>query len=171
MYAILWKGTVNSPWNYEFMLQWKFAVSLLQNHLWKNVRRYNLIWFISKCQYLRLHDVKWCYDEWIMNGLNVKGSGKAWVDLWFLAHMFFYQVNQRRTLSVVDYIDFVRRTRWKTYQVFEQDKICGKLSIFYRTMWLPDQLLTRLSAWSISYQPMWLPDPYLTRLCDCLINF
>jgi hypothetical protein len=36
--------------------------------------------------------------------------------LWFLAYKVVYQVNQRRTLSVTEYVDLMRRTRWKTYQ-------------------------------------------------------
>jgi hypothetical protein len=36
--------------------------------------------------------------------------------LWFLAHMVVYQVNQRRTTSVTEYTDFMRRAWWKTYQ-------------------------------------------------------
>jgi hypothetical protein len=45
--------------------------------------------------------------------------------LWFLVHMVFYHVNKCRTLSVVDYIDFMRRTRWKTYQCSNRIKFVG----------------------------------------------
>jgi hypothetical protein len=36
--------------------------------------------------------------------------------VWFLASMVFYVVNQSRTLSVLDYTDFMGRTRQKIYQ-------------------------------------------------------
>jgi hypothetical protein len=51
--------------------------------------------------------------------------------LWFLARMVFCQVNQRRTLSVVDCIDSMRQTRWKTYQCSNRKKFVGKyLEVF-----------------------------------------
>jgi hypothetical protein len=51
--------------------------------------------------------------------------------LWFWAHMVVYQVNQRRSLSVVDYIDFMRRTRWKTYQCSNRIKfVVNYLDVF-----------------------------------------
>jgi len=36
--------------------------------------------------------------------------------LWILANLVFYLVNNRRTMSREDYIDFLRRARWKHYQ-------------------------------------------------------
>jgi len=55
MYAIVWKGAVNPPRNYEFLQHWNFAVSLLRGvgghgHLWKKVSKDIIyLWFISKC--------------------------------------------------------------------------------------------------------------------------
>jgi hypothetical protein len=34
--------------------------------------------------------------------------------LWFLTNMVFYVISRHRTLSVTDYINFMRRTQWKT---------------------------------------------------------
>ena len=50
----------------------------------------------------------------------------------FRGHMvFFYLVHQHTTLSVIDYIDFMRRTRWKTYQDTNRMKLVGKcLGVF-----------------------------------------
>jgi hypothetical protein len=51
--------------------------------------------------------------------------------LWFLAQMVVYQVNQRSTLSVVDYIVFVRRTGWKTNQCSNRINFVGNyLEVF-----------------------------------------
>jgi len=35
--------------------------------------------------------------------------------LWFFASMVFYVVNQRRALLVLEYTEFMGRTRWKIY--------------------------------------------------------
>jgi hypothetical protein len=46
--------------------------------------------------------------------------------LWLFAHVVVvYQVNQRRTLSVVEYIEFIQRTRWNTYHCVNGMKFTG----------------------------------------------
>jgi hypothetical protein len=37
--------------------------------------------------------------------------------LWILAHMVHYRTQNRGRLTLADYADFVRRTRWKIYHV------------------------------------------------------
>jgi len=36
--------------------------------------------------------------------------------LWLLAHLVMYRMQQQRHLSLLDYIDFLRRARWKSYR-------------------------------------------------------
>jgi len=36
--------------------------------------------------------------------------------LWLLAHLVLYRMQQQRHLSLLDYIDFLRRARWKSYR-------------------------------------------------------
>jgi hypothetical protein len=45
--------------------------------------------------------------------------------LWILGHMVYYSVHGRTALSMIDYIDFMRRMRWKTYQWTKRFRIYG----------------------------------------------
>ena len=36
--------------------------------------------------------------------------------LWLLAHLVMYRMQQQRQLSLLDYIEFLRRARWKSYR-------------------------------------------------------
>ena len=46
--------------------------------------------------------------------------------LWVLAHMVYYSQHNRTQLSLVDYADFLRRARWKTYQRARRQERVGK---------------------------------------------
>ena len=45
--------------------------------------------------------------------------------LWILGHMVYYSLHGRIALSVIDYLDFMTRMRWKTYQWAKRLRICG----------------------------------------------
>jgi hypothetical protein len=45
--------------------------------------------------------------------------------LWMLAHHVAYTLRARRRLSLVDYMDFLRRARWKLYQTTKRPRITG----------------------------------------------
>jgi hypothetical protein len=51
--------------------------------------------------------------------------------LWFLAHMVYYVFSSSRGISVIDYLDFMRRARWKMYQDSRRMEHFGKyLDVF-----------------------------------------
>ena len=55
--------------------------------------------------------------EWtIMQSFDMGSPQRRWAILWVLAHMVYYNQHNRNQLSLVDYADFLRRARWKTYQ-------------------------------------------------------
>jgi hypothetical protein len=45
--------------------------------------------------------------------------------LWMLAHFVYFQATQRASLTLLDYADFMRRARWKTYGVPRRAKFIG----------------------------------------------
>ena len=45
--------------------------------------------------------------------------------LWIMAHFVHYRLSQRR-LSLLDYVDFMRRARWKLYQQARRTRPTGR---------------------------------------------
>lgn len=44
---------------------------------------------------------------------------------WILGNMVHYMINNRRTISLQDYLDYMQRTRWKAYQQTRRAKMLG----------------------------------------------
>ena len=62
--------------------------------------------------------------EWLLRpGFQLWPRRRHKAILWFLGNKIFYLVQRRRTLSAINYIDFPRRTRRKTYQDTNRMKI------------------------------------------------
>ena len=51
--------------------------------------------------------------------------------LWVLAHIIYYSQHNRNQLSLVDYADFLRRARWKTYQRSRRQERVGNYLILF----------------------------------------
>jgi hypothetical protein len=45
--------------------------------------------------------------------------------LWFVAHIALYSGQQRKELTHTDYMDFLRRHRWKLYQTSRRRELVG----------------------------------------------
>ena len=46
--------------------------------------------------------------------------------LWILANLVYYLVHNCRTISLEEYIDYLRRARWKKYRETKRRKTVGK---------------------------------------------
>jgi hypothetical protein len=44
---------------------------------------------------------------------------------WILGHRVYYSLNGPKALSLINYLDFLRRMRWRTYQWPKRLRICG----------------------------------------------
>jgi len=94
------------------------CVTYITNHLTEyGVRQEILEWNRPRIARLQRTDPRRIPKEWLL-----RSCFKLWprqihqATLWFLASMGFCVVNLRRTSSVLDCTDCIRRTRWKTYQ-------------------------------------------------------
>jgi hypothetical protein len=78
-----------------------------------------IIWKWTKkilCYMLRV-DLRYIPPEW-----TIRPTFRHWpvrkqsAVLWVLAHVVHYRLQPQRRLSLVDYMDFLRRARWKLYR-------------------------------------------------------
>ena len=72
----------------------------------------------KKCLALMLRsDPKWIPTEWLL-----RPQFKLWPPqrhrtvLWTLANLVLYRMQQQRNLTLHDFLDFLRRAKWKIYQ-------------------------------------------------------
>ena len=60
--------------------------------------------------------------------------------LWILAHMVWYRIRESRTPSEQDYLDFLRRARWKAYQDTRRvTKVGNYLSLLWTNLPVPQE--------------------------------
>jgi len=61
-------------------------------------------------------------DKYIPQDWTLRSAVQHWIAqkqaaiLWILARLVHYRVLTQRHLSLLDYIDFLRRARWKVYR-------------------------------------------------------
>lgn len=61
-----------------------------------------------------------CFPEFDMHPLQKQNA-----TIWILGHMLGYMHNNT-TLTLQDYLDFMRRARWKEHRLHGEYKNCGK---------------------------------------------
>jgi hypothetical protein len=67
--------------------------------------------------------------EWVLGHFQFWPPRKQWAILWTLPHLVWYRIQGRRRQSLIDYIDFMRRSRWKAYQHPKRLQQMGKYLI------------------------------------------
>ena len=75
---------------------------------------------------VRIIDPRRVSTEWLLRpSFELWPRQRHQMLFWILSNMFFYLVHQRRKLSVMEYTEFMRRTRWKIYQNTNRMKLVG----------------------------------------------
>jgi hypothetical protein len=85
---------------------------------------------ICECTLSRLALIHRTDQKWIPTGWLLWPNFRQWPrrhqeTLWILGNMVHYVVQNRRTMSLQDCIDFLHRTRWKTYQGNKRMELLG----------------------------------------------
>jgi len=72
--------------------------------------------------------------EWLTRPqFNVCPSKRHRAVLWTLAKLVIFRTQQRRDLTLHDFIDFMRRTKWKMYQAQKRNEHVGDYLTFIDT--------------------------------------
>ena len=71
-------------------------------------------------------DPKYIPTEWLLRPtLKMWPSQRHRAVLWTLTNFVVYRLHQRRTLTPQDYLDFLRRAKWNTYNTKNRKSIVG----------------------------------------------
>jgi hypothetical protein len=72
-------------------------------------------------------DLRYILPEWTTGPafLHWPAQKQAAV-LWVLAHLVHYRLQAQRRLSFLDYMDFLRRDRWKLYRQARTHLVTGR---------------------------------------------
>jgi len=63
--------------------------------------------------------------EWLLGPIFRFWLRRHLATLWILANLVHYSVQNRRTMSLEKYIDYLRRSRWKKYQEKKRSETVG----------------------------------------------
>jgi hypothetical protein len=75
------------------------------------------IWTCNKMAMILRMDHRYIPQEWIMRPqFRLRPPQKHRTILWIIAHIALYRGQQRREFTFNDYMDFLRRHKWKMYQ-------------------------------------------------------
>jgi hypothetical protein len=75
---------------------------------------------------LRL-DLRYTPPEWtIRPAFRHWPAQKQSAVLWVLAHLVHYRLQAHRRLSLLEYMDFLRRVRWKLYRQARRPLVTGR---------------------------------------------
>jgi hypothetical protein len=77
----------------------------------------------------------WIPEEWTLRPqFHIWPPRRHRAVLWIIAHMVWYRIQESRIPSAQEYLDFLRRVRWKAYQdTGRVNKVGNYLSILETT--------------------------------------
>ena len=83
---------------------------------------------VIKIQIILRMDPKYIPTEWLLRPtLKLWPPQRHRAVLWTLANFVEYRLHQRRTLTLQDYLDFLRRAKWKIYSTRNRTSIVGTI--------------------------------------------
>ena len=88
--------------------------------------RHQWAWTRQRVALMLRTDPRWVPEEWLF-----RPQFKLWPPkrhravLWVLAHFVAFRSQQARNLTPQDYLDFLRRSKWKLYQERNRTKLVG----------------------------------------------
>jgi hypothetical protein len=72
-------------------------------------------------------DLRYISPEWtIRPAFRHWPARKQSAVLWVLAHLVHYRLQAQRRRSLLDYMDFLRRARWKLYRQARRPLVTGR---------------------------------------------
>lgn len=74
-------------------------------------------WTRARMSWFLRTDQRWIPEDWIWApSYQVWPPQRHNAISWILGNMTYYVIKNRKTISMVDYLDYMQRSRWKTYQ-------------------------------------------------------
>jgi hypothetical protein len=83
-------------------------------------------WTRNRISWIMLMDPRWIPARWIMQpDFNLRPPKRHQATAWILGNMAFYIVHNYPHTNLQDYLHFLRRTKWKTYQMPKRQQKVG----------------------------------------------